>query len=211
MIANWFSVHDGLASAGRFPAVTRMRERITASEIALLIFCGVAAAAASGLIKLGLRLPGHSIVLSMLPMALGLALAPRRLAGFIMSAGALSTAAAFNFAGIAHFGSGAFVSLCLIGPVMDLALNKARSGRFLYFGLILAGIATNLLALASRSMSKLLGLDMARMRPFDLWWGQAVVTYSLCGAIAGLIAAVCFFHLRKQRDKSNTTDSGTSL
>ncbi len=202
MIANWFGVHDGLAAAGRIPAITRMRERISASELALLLMCGFAAAAASGLIRLGLRLPGHSIILSMLPMALGLALAPRRLAGFIMSAGAFTTAVAFNFAGVAHFGSGAFVSLCLIGPILDLVLTRFGKGRLLYAGLILAGIITNLAALGSRSISKLLGLDMAGMRPFGGWWGQAIITYSLCGAVAGLIAALCFFHLHKQQAKS---------
>jgi len=211
MIANWFGIHDGLATAGRIPAMTRMRERISASEIALLILCGFVAAAASGLIRFGIRLPGHSIVLSMLPMVLGLALAPRYLSGFIMSISAFSTAIAFNLTGLSHFGTGAFVSLCLLGPIMDLVLTKARRGWLLYFGLILAGVITNLLALGSRSMSKLLGFDMAGMRPFGGWWGQAVITYSLCGAAAGLIAALCFFHLRKQQIKSEAADSGMNL
>ena len=160
MIDNWFSINEGLAAAGRLPAVTRVRERISASEIALLILCGAAAATASGFIRLGLRLPGHSIVLSLIPMALGLALAPRRLSGFIMSASAFGTGAAFNLTGMAHLGSGAFVSLCLSGPVMDLAVSKFRSGWKLYFGLVLAGICTNLMALSSRGASKLLGLDL---------------------------------------------------
>jgi hypothetical protein len=211
MIANWFGIHDGLATAGRIPAMTRMRERISASEITLLIFCGFAAATASGLIRLGIRLPGHSIVLSMLPMALGLALAPRRLAGSIMSAGAFGTAVVFSFAGLANYGSGAFVSLCLIGPIMDLALARMRSGWLLYFGLMLAGIGTNLLALGSRSINKLLGLDIAGMRPFSGWWGEAIITYSVCGAAAGLIAALCFFQLHRELAKSDQIDSGTLL
>jgi hypothetical protein len=90
---------------------------------------------------------------------------------------------------------------------MDLALTKARDGWRLYFGLILAGIATNTLALASRSISKLLGFDMGGMRPFGGWWSQSIVTYPLCGAVAGLIAAVCFFHLRKQRSESGATET----
>jgi len=210
MIDNWFGINHGLAAAGRIPAMTQVRERISASEMTLLLLCGAAAAATSGFLRLGIRLPGSSIVLSMVPMALGLALAPRRLAGFIMSAGAFCTAAAFSLAGLVHYGSGAFVSLCLIGPIIDLALNTARIGWRLYFGLILAGISTNLLALASRSMSKLLGLDLAGMRPFGGWWGQAIVTYSLCGAVAGLIGALCFFRLRKERSKSEPADTGTA-
>ena len=104
MMDNWFGINEGLAAAGRLPALARVRERISAYEIVLLILCGAAAAAASGFIRLGLRLPGHSIILSMIPMALGLALAPRRLSGLIMSASAFGTGAAFNLAGMAHLG-----------------------------------------------------------------------------------------------------------
>ena len=177
MISNWFGIHDGLAAAGRIPAIARDRERISASEILLLILCGAAAATAGGFIRLGIRFPGHSIVLSMIPMALGFVLAPRKHSGFIMSAGALSTASVFSAMRVADYGSGAFVSLCLIGPIMDFALAKLRSGWKLYSGLILAGVATNLLALTSRGASKLLGLDLAGRRPFGTWWAEAVVTY----------------------------------
>jgi hypothetical protein len=175
----------------------------------LLLFCGGISASIVGFVNLNLRLPGHSIILSMLPMILGLALAPRRFSGFVMSAGALGTASAFGLAGLAHYGSGAFVSLCLMGPIMDLAVTKVRAGWSLYFGLILAGIGTNLLAFGSRAMSKLLGLDIASMRPFGLWWSQAVITYTLCGAAAGLIGAFCFFHLRRQKSKSDGAESGS--
>jgi hypothetical protein len=212
MIDDWFGIHEGLAAAGRIPAITRVRERISAGEMALLIFCGMVSAAAVEFIDLGLRLPGDSIIFSMIPMALGLALAPRRLSGSIMGVGAFSTAAAFSYAGLAHYGTGAFISLCLTGPMMDLALNKARSGWRLYLGLVLAGISTNLLAFASRGASKLLGLDhFPGRRPFGGWWTQAIVTYPVFGVGAGLIAALCFFHLHKRQSKSERADSGTPL
>jgi hypothetical protein len=209
MVNNWFGVHDGLATAGRIHPISKEHEHISASEILLLILCGATAAAASGFLRLGFRLPGHSIVLSMIPMALGFALAPRKLSGFILSAGAFSTASAFSLTGLAHYGSGAFVSLCLIGPIMELAVAKFRSGWKLYLGLGLAGIVTNLLALTSRSASKLLGLDFAGTRPFGTWWAQAVVTYAVSGAIAGLIVALCFFHLHSDRSKFDASAPGT--
>ena len=204
MVNKWFGIHDGLAAAGRIPSISGIREHISAWEVFLLLICGSAAAAMVETIKLGLRLPGHAILLSMIPMALGLALAPRRSAGFIMSAGALSTAIILNQAGLVRYGAGSFVSLCLLGPTMDLVLAKARSGWRLYSGLILAGFITNGLALASRSTAKMLGLDLPGARPFGLWWGQALITYSLCGAIAGLVAAICFFSLRKKQRESQT-------
>jgi hypothetical protein len=130
-------------------------------------------------------------------MALGLALAPRRLGGFIMSAGAFATAAAFSGAGLAQYGTGAFVSLCLLGPMMDLALLKARSGWRLYLGFVVAGLGTSLMAFASRTSGKLIGLDPGT-RIFGEWWSQAILTYSLSGALAGLIGAFCFFRLRSE-------------
>jgi hypothetical protein len=195
MIYRLFAVRDGLAAAGRLHPIAKDQDRISAYEILLLFLCGAISASVIAFVRLGLRLPGHSIVLSMIPMALGLALAPRRFAGFLMSAGALTTASAYSGAGLAQYGSGAFVSLCLLGPMMDLALTKVRSGWRLYLGFILAGIGTNIMAL---------GIDLGT-RPFGGWWSQAIVTYTLSGAVAGLIAALCFFHFRNQR--SNPTES----
>jgi hypothetical protein len=202
-----FAIRDGLAAAGRLHSVAKDQDHISASEVLVLFLCGAVSASVIAFVRLGLRLPGHSIVLSMLPLALGLALAPRRFGGFLMSAGAFATAAAYTGAGLAQYGSGAFVSLCLLGPMMDLALTNVRSGWRLYLGLLLAGIGTNLMALASRSAGKLLGLDPGT-RPFGGWWTQAMVTYSLCGALAGLIGALCFFHFRNQRSRTEAADSG---
>ena len=199
---NWFGIHDGLATAVRFPSIARLRERISVSEIVILLLFGAASAAAVGFIKTGFRFPGNAILWAMLPMVMGLAIAPRRNAGFIMGAGALGGAGLFGLFGLAHYGTGAFVSLCLLGPVMDLALTKAKNGRWLYIGLPLAGIVTNLLALFSRGSGKLLGLAPGT-RPFGTWYLQASMTYVLCGAIAGLLAAFCFFHLRRKQSDSN--------
>jgi hypothetical protein len=193
-----FAVRNGLAGVGRIHAVAKDQDRISANEILLLFVCGAVSASAIAFVRLGLRLPGHSIVLSMIPMSLGLALAPRRFGGFLLSAGAFATAAAYTGAGLVQYGSGAFVSLCLLGPMMDLALTQVRGGLRLYLSFIGAGIATNLVALGSRSASKLLMLDPGT-RPFGGWWGQALMTYTLCGAIAGLIAAACFFQFRTKQ------------
>jgi len=209
MIYNWFGVHNGLVAAARLPRIARFSERITSAELLLLFLCGGAAAAASGFVRLGIRIPGNAIVLAVIPMVLGLALAPRRMAGFVMSAGAFGTAAALSLSGLCYYGGGAFVSLCLAGPIMDLALTRARSGWRLYLGLVLAGIATNVLALFSRGAGKLLGFDTSgSMRPFATWWPQAIYTYVLCGALAGLIGAICFFQLRAGGEKSEATVEG---
>jgi hypothetical protein len=207
MIYRIFGIRDGLVSAGRFHTLAKVQERISGVEILLLICCGAVSATVIGFVRLGLRIPGHSIVLSLIPMALGLALAPRRFGGFLMSAGAFAAASVYSGAGLAQYGSGAFVSLCLLGPMMDLALTKVRSGWRLYLGMMLAGIGTNLMALGSKITSKLLGLDPGT-RLLGEWLPQAIVTYAISGVIAGLLGAICFFHFSNQPN-IDLSESGT--
>jgi hypothetical protein len=148
------------------------------------------------LVKLGLGIPGHAIVLAALPMAFGVSMAPRRLAGSTMTLGAMGTASLLAGMGVASYGSGSLVSLGLLGPMIDVALRSVRSAPRVYAALVLSGIATNLLALASRASAKLLGIDPGR--PFDAWWLQAIVTYTLSGAVAGLLGALLWFHFRER-------------
>jgi hypothetical protein len=200
MVNDWFAVHDGLAGAARLPSLARARQRISAAELLLLLTCGAAATFAVSYVKLSLRIPGHSIVLAAIPMVLGLSLAPRRLAGSVMSAGAIGTASLLSATVGANFGAGASVSLFLLGPMMDVAVRRARSGWRLYALLVLTGVLTNLLALGSRASFKLLGLDAADIRPFDGWWLQAAVTYTFSGVMAGLLGALCWFHLNERTE-----------
>ncbi len=193
-----FAVRPGVREAARVPGLARLDTRVTLAELVLLLLCGSAAAFAIGYIKLGLRIPGHAIVLAVVPVAFGLAIAPRRMAGSVMSAGAFGTAALLSaFAG-ARYGGGSFVSLCLVGPMMDVALARVRSGWRLYVGLILAGVAANFCALVSRTGGKVLGFDLPGTRPFGTWWTQALLTYTLSGAVAGLLGARFWFHLRRR-------------
>ena len=201
MVNEWFVVRDGLIGAARFPSLARPRHGISAAELLLLLTCGVSSAAAVGFVKLSLGIPGHSIVLAALPMALGMSLAPRRFAGSVMSAGALATAVLLTQSGAARFGSVAFASLLLLGPVMDVALRRVRSGWRVYAALVLAGVVTNLMALASRGVPKVLGLDLPGSRPFDSWWLLASVTYTLSGVVAGLLGAFCWFHFNERADR----------
>src|SRR3972149_4734405 len=64
-----------------------------------------------------------------------------------------------------------------------------------------AGGGPNLMALASRAAPKLLGLDLPGTRPFDSWWLQASVTYTLSGVVAGLLGALCWFHFNDRAER----------
>jgi hypothetical protein len=179
--------------------VSMPARRVSVADLALLVGCGAMAALAVAYVKLGLRIPGHSIVLAALPMAAGLALAPRRLAGTAMSAGALGTAWLTSFGG-ANFGAGATMSLFLLGPMIDVALLRASRGWWQYAALLLAGLATSVLALGSRALPKLLGTDVADGRPFDDWWTQAIVTYTLSGIMAGVLFALAWSQAAKRAE-----------
>lgn len=192
MAQDLFVVRDGLAGVARFPSLARSGQHLSMAELLLLLSCGAASAAAVGYVKLSLGIPGHSIVLAALPLVCGLSLAPRRFAGSMMSAAAMGTAWWLSVLGVSY-GSGAFVSLTLLGPMMDVAVRHARTGWRVYAALVLSGVATNLLALGSRASFKVLGLDPGA-RPFDSWWLQASLTYTLSGVVAGLLGALCWFH-----------------
>ena len=186
----WVS-HDGLMSSRRLPWAAWLDPRVSVLEATSLVTVGVAAALATAFVRIKLQIPGHSIVFAVFPMAFGMALAPRRMAGSIMGTSALLTAAALHGGGLASIGSGALTSLCLSGPLMDLALLGVRNGRRVYVALVLSGLASNVVAFAVRAAAKLTGLEPGRQ--FAQWWPQAAVSYVVCGAVAGLISALAWF------------------
>jgi hypothetical protein len=202
---DWFVVRDGLIGAARFPSLARPLHRISAIECLLLLICGASSAAAIAFIKLSLGIPGHSIVLAAVPMALGMSLAPRRFSGSMMSIGALGTAWSLTQFGGVRFGSGAFASLLLLGPIMDVAMSRARSGWRVYALLVVAGVITNVLALGSRALPKFFGFDLPGARPFDSWWLQASITYTLSGVVAGLLGAFCWFQFSERNGHGRET------
>jgi hypothetical protein len=153
----------------------------------------MAAACATAFLDFNLRVPGHAILRAVFPMAFGLALAPRQFAGAVMGASAMLSVGLLNFAGAAQVGFGAMTSLALTGPLLDLALWRARRGIGIYFGLAMAGLASNMVALAIRATAKALGLDGPGTRGLANWWPQAVVTYALCGLLAGGLGAFIWF------------------
>ena len=204
------AVHSGLFSESRLPALSRWDEPATHAEWAALVLAGAGAALAAAFIDLGFRLPGQAILRSVLPMGLGLALVPRRGAGSVMGIAALATALGLRGMGAAALGLGATTSLCLTGPFLDLALTTARYGWQIYLGCGLAGLSSNLAALAIRGGGKLAGVGGGGRR-IDDWWSQAWFTYPACGLAAGLLSALVWFHLwpgRRERPQTASAEAG---
>ncbi|MCA9091964.1 MAG: hypothetical protein KDA68_00635 [Planctomycetaceae bacterium] len=174
-----------LKSISRLPAIDLGRSLWIVS-----LASGVGAALATCLLDFRLGIPGHAILRSILPMSLGLTLAPFRGSGTIMSVGALVTGTGLRLAGFGEKGLGSLFSLLATGPILDFAAGRAKTPRGMWLGLIAAGTVCNMLAFGAQVLAKLLHLDLGGGKPFVVWWKMAIWTYPLCGAVAGLIAAV---------------------
>jgi hypothetical protein len=192
------AVHEALSHRPRIRVLRPVAGTISAAELAVLITAGVAAALLSGYVKLNLGISGHNIIRVVFPMALGLALVPRRGAASIMGCSALGSAALFSMVGAPRLGAGAMTSLILTGFFLDFALAGARSGRSVYVRLMLAGAAANLVAMLVRGGVKVLAGGQLEGLPLAVWFPKAMITYPLCGALAGLISAAVWFRFASQ-------------
>lgn len=196
--------HD-LLNTSRVPALADASGGVRAVELTVLALAGVTAALLTNLVRLRLGIPGSSIVFATFPMALGFAVVPRRGAGAVMAGSALATTAALGLAGARLDGVGALTSLTLIGLLLDIALRWAHSGWRIYGAFIVAGAMSNAVAFAVRAIAKAFGFLGTGGRQFDLWWPQAIATYTIAGMVAGLISALAWFHYREGNDAANAT------
>jgi hypothetical protein len=193
MFPSVFAIHPGLQLSGRLPALARQERGLAAAEFAVLFLLGIAAATLSSLLKLNLGIPGHNIIRVIFPMALGLAVVPRRGSGSVMGLGGLVGAVGFSMGGIAGLGAGAATSLVLTGFFLDAALLGARPGKSVYLRLTVAGLTANMAAFLIKVAEKSFFVGGLEGGPVAVWWPKAIVTYSVCGLLAGILSAVVWF------------------
>lgn len=150
------SVLTPTAHPSRLRSGNVLAARTTLWELAIIFISGVIAAGSVGLIELRLRIPGHAILHAVLPMALGLALVPRRWAGTGMSLAAVATAAGLTRAGQGEFGAGAWTSLTTLGPAMDLLLASRWGRAWPAVSVGVAGLLANAAAFVAKGTEKFL-------------------------------------------------------
>jgi hypothetical protein len=126
-----------------------------------------------------------------------------------MGASAWTTAMLLKGAGGGGLGVGAMTSLCLIGPMLDAALWRAKAGWPVYLSFALAGCLTNVGAFAVRGAGKASGWESLLKRPFGEWLSTASWSYLLCGLIAGVFSAAIWFRLRADRGEDRSPESGS--
>lgn len=198
-------LHPGLSATTRLRLMISDATAAPAADWMLLISAGAMAAFASTCVDLEIRrIPGHAILRVVLPIAMGLALVPRRGAGTVMGGSALLTAVLLRISGLKNdgLGMGALTSLLATGPLLDFTLRRANGGWKQYASFAAAGLASNLLALLTRGTAKAMGWEAAGRRPLSEWLAQASVTYVACGLAAGLICGLVLFCARRTSDKS---------
>ena len=181
-------------------ALISRQERGKIAELGFLVGCGCVAAVLSGYLDFRLRIPGHAILRAVFPMALGLAVVPRRGAGTVMGVSALLSGLLMRMIVPASgLGLGALTSLTLTGPLLDYSLGRVRGGWRLYAGFALAGLAANTVALVIRGGAKYSGVEHIGARRFSEWLLQASVSYVICGILAGLVSGAVWFQATRPR------------
>lgn len=193
MLAPPFSVNDALWRASRLTARVDLRAVSVWRDAAVYLLAGLGAALCVHFLDFNLKIPGHAILRSVVPVTFGMALAPRRLAGAMIGTSALAATGLLSRLGAEGVGWGAFTSLLVIGPMLDAALWQTRGGKAIFLRCALAGVVTNLAAFAIRGGGKMAGLDSISMRKLTDWWSIAPVTYVVCGLLAGLAGALLWF------------------
>jgi hypothetical protein len=200
--ASWIDLPE-LRTASRLTR-TLGTSQAALGRYCLGFFCGAGAATAVAFVDLKLRLPGSAILKATLPVALGLAIAPQRGSGLVISGGALAAVALIKRLSGIGGGLGALTSLLALGPVLELLLWNARSGVGLYLRFAAAGVLANCLAFAVRGGGKAAGFDRLWMRPLADWLTVAPWTYAACGLVAGLFSGLLLF--RSPRIKAAPAD-----
>ncbi len=190
---------DILQSQVRFP------ERTLGHPIAatlLLLGAGGLATILTASVNLRLGIPGHNIILTTLPTAAGLALAPRRGGGTLIGLGALGTLGLYSLMGTRVAGPGALTSLLLLGPLLDVALHWQRRGVSVVVAFLAAGFLSNAVGFSVRAAAKLFlpgwGGGGGAGRALQTWFPLAVLTYTGAGLIAGGISAAIWFRMRRR-------------
>jgi hypothetical protein len=193
MLGTTFAPQTSLQERSRLPVLSSGTQ-ISALELCCLLACGALGMFVVGAFhQLRIPVPGHAILRGALPMALGLALVPRRSSGLIMTIGAGLTAWLMNSFGVGRFPQAAVVSVLALGPIVDLALLGRAQSWGLYVRLAAAGAAANALAFATKMLMLKLGIDTGSGGNFALFGWVAFLSFIFFGALAGLISvAACF-------------------
>lgn len=194
-----FAPQIGLKESSRLPSLSPSAG-ITAAELTCLLICGALAALAVGLIHGSFGIPGVAILRGLLPIALGFAIVPRRSAGTAMSLVTGATAALMNAGNVGELQIPALVGTLTLGPMLDTALTGHPRGWHIYLRFAAAGAAANLFAFSTKFIAAYVGWHFPGSGRVTSFWSLALLSFIVCGALAGLISSAVWFRLRVNDD-----------
>lgn len=181
-----------LQSLSRMRTLSLAPNAMTALELMVLALAALGAAAATVWLHLDLKMPGHAILRSALPLMVGLALVPRRYSGSAMSVMALLFSCGMLAFPGARLPLAAGASMVLLGPAIDLVLAGGSVANKLYVRFAVAGAIANLAAYAVRLGSAAFlgmgGAGRSSVSPLS-----TLASYLVCGSLAGLICGAIVF------------------
>lgn len=180
------------------------------TEILFLLGCGLLASSAVLALEYKLRLPGHSILRVIFPMAFGFAMVPRVGAGTTMGMGAIGGAALAYNLHLTERGYGSLTSLIVTGPFLDFALARAQTGYQVYLRLMAAGMVSNLAAMLMQVFAKSMHWDAGGGKSVSAWLPLASITYPTFGLVAGLISAIAWFRWRTACESLESKSDGAA-
>jgi hypothetical protein len=163
--------------------------KLSSADLAWLMVAGALAALAVALVHMSLRVPGHAIFKPLLPVAIGLARAPRHGSGWVVGLSAAATSAVLLLSPWGHIQVSTFTSLVLLGPAFEVAARGWHTKGLLFIRFALAGIATNSVAVLVKLTTVSFGLESGGGRGFAALWPVSLFSFLACGAVAGLLAA----------------------
>src|SRR6185312_4780422 len=110
------------------------------------------------------------------------------------------TAASMNVANIGELQFPALVGTLALGPMLDTALAGNPQGWHIYLRFAAAGASANLFAFSSKFIGASIGWHFPGSGRVTSFWSLALLSFIVCGALAGLFSAAAWFRARVNDD-----------
>ncbi|MGC4007267.1 MAG: hypothetical protein QM811_30720 [Pirellulales bacterium] len=177
----------------------------TLVELVVLFVAGATAAVCMAFVRLRLGIPGHVIVWAILPIAAGVAFAPRRLSGTLAGLGAVLTVGFLSMTGNDVPQPAAATGLFAFGPLLDVVRLGVGSSKIrLIPCTALAGLLANTLAYFVRLGLNVFELDLGMTHVLSDFGWSVYAKFAACGFVVGVIGGMLLWGASKRRAKSST-------
>lgn len=189
-----------MVDSSRLSIISRSQSSLQIREYLLIIGMGVITGFIVQYVNFHLKIPGHAILKSVLPISIGTAIVPRKSTGTMIAMVGLFTLLLLRVAHGTMTGTGALTSLAATGIFIDIAKNIGQSGWRLSMAFVIAGLSSNMLAFIVRGSWR---FWLQNSFEFYGWMSTAEITYPTCGVLAGLLSSLLLFRMTPNSPDEN--------